>query len=153
MTHRFTFKRILNAIIFIAVYAHIHWANGQNSVENKPSAVCTPALELRSAHLYGQWRVEFEDGLHTTLRLHKNANHADSLAGYIQRGGADLYVAGDIDDGEFSLEETQDGTAISALWTGEVVPGSCGKEIRGTWRNTTTDAEQKFVLRKVPGWD
>ncbi len=44
---------------------------------------------------------------------------------------------------------TQDGLSISAVWAGELQPGSCGREFRGTWRNSGDDRTQPFVLRKT----
>ena len=51
----------------------------------------------------------------------------------MQRGGTTAQVSGDVDDGDLTLEESISGTNISATWTGRVVDGSCGKEIRGSW--------------------
>ena len=38
--------------------------------------------------------------------------------------------------------------AISAVWSGEMQPGSCGKEFKGTWRNAADDSTHPFVLNK-----
>jgi hypothetical protein len=32
------------------------------------------------------------------------------------------------------------------------VPGSCGREIRGTWREGGQEQGRDFVLRRVMGW-
>jgi len=61
-------------------------------------------------------------------------------------------VAGDVDQGEFTLEESADGRSISALWTGAVVADACGKEISGVWTAAADKKERSFVLRKLPGW-
>jgi hypothetical protein len=50
------------------------------------------------------------------------------------------------------LEESTDGRAISATWSGSFADQACGKEIRGTWTDTATRIERAFVLRKQPGW-
>ncbi len=69
-----------------------------------------------------------------------------------------LLVSGDVDAGELTLEESINGTNISATWIGQVVAGSCGKEIRGTWNNAPPSpsapsaAPTPFVLRKQVGW-
>lgn len=73
-----------------------------------------------------------------------------------------LHLAGDVDEGEFTLEESDNGQTISATWSGTVIDNSCGKEIRGTWikslSTTATNAalgqasNHRFVLRKLPGW-
>ena len=61
-------------------------------------------------------------------------------------------LSGDVDAGELTLEESINGTNISATWTGQVVDGSCGKEIHGTWNNATPPTTLPFVLRKQAGW-
>ena len=84
------------------------------------------------------------------MLLEKNASYADSFSGAINRGGAIARVAGDVDDGEFTMEESSDGKRISATWIGDVVEGSCGKEIRGTWKTDGAGWPLDFVLRKLP---
>ena len=77
---------------------------------------------------------------------------AHSVRGPVQRGGASAQLSGDVDAGELTLEESVNGTNISATWTGQVVDGSCGKEIHGTWNNATPPTTLPFVLRKQAGW-
>lgn len=77
---------------------------------------------------------------------------AHSVRGTVQRGGASAQLSGDVDAGELTLEESVNGTNISATWTGQVVDGSCGKEIHGTWNNATPPTTLPFVLRKQAGW-
>jgi hypothetical protein len=95
------------------------------------------------------WRAEFE-GLAqgATLLLEKHPELADSVRGRINRDGERAEVAGDVDDGEFTLEESVNGVNISATWMGDVVAGSCGREIRGTWQSERDRQEHGFVLRK-----
>lgn len=112
--------------------------------------LCLHASEVRQAEMLGRWRAEFEDAkLSGTLVLEKHATYADSLSGTIDRGAVQRPVSGEVEDGEFTLEESADGVHISGIWLGEVVEGSCGREIRGTW---SVDGEGKdaraFVLRK-----
>jgi hypothetical protein len=61
-------------------------------------------------------------------------------------------LAGDVQAGDFQLEESDDGVRISATWSGHVVDASCGKEIKGLWTNALTDQTQPFVLRRTGGW-
>lgn len=112
--------------------------------------LCPHASEIRQEHMVGTWRAEFEGGGTVgTLVLQKHATYAESVSGYIDRGGQRRQVAGDVEDGEFTLEDSIDGVHISGTWLGDVVEGSCGREIRGTW---SVDGEGKdartFVLRK-----
>ena len=75
------------------------------------------------------------------------------MRGTVQRGGTTAQVSGDVDDGDLTLEESINGTNISATWTGRVVDGSCGKEIRGTWTQSTSPTHPSpFVLRKQASW-
>ncbi|AOW14887.1 hypothetical protein LPB72_12420 [Hydrogenophaga crassostreae] len=67
-------------------------------------------------------------------------------------------MAGDVTGQGFHLEESADGVNIDAVWSGEVDPAGCGREIRG-WRSvvegrTTVEplSEHPFVLKKTSGW-
>jgi hypothetical protein len=110
---------------------------------------CPHASEVRQAHLLGLWLAELE-GVHAgTLLLEKHPEYTESVRGTINRNGDRRLVAGDVDDGEFTLEESADGHRIAATWLGEVIEGSCGKEIRGTWGvEGGATAARSFVLRK-----
>ncbi len=111
------------------------------------------AAEIGPRHLYGLWHAEFE-GLPqgATLLFEKHPELTDSVSGAINRDGVKALIAGDVDQGELTLEESLDGQRISATWLGTVVEKSCGREIRGTWNNAATAASYPFVLRKLPGW-
>jgi hypothetical protein len=140
------------AILLIAYSGHLTLAYAQNSAQNSPPA-CPVATEVTALHLYGAWQVHW-DGMDepAALTLGRNPDHKDSLRGSIRRGALETLVAGDVDEGEFTLEESTDGRSISATWTGKVVDGSCGKEIQGLWARAADKAERHFVLRKLPGW-
>ncbi len=110
---------------------------------------CPHASEVGQAQMLGLWRAELEGLGHAgTLLLEKHAVYAGSLSGTINRNGDRRPVAGDIEDGELTLEESADGKRISATWLGEVVEGSCGREIRGTWTIDGEATGRAFVLRK-----
>lgn len=111
---------------------------------------CPHASETRQAHLLGLWRAEFEGAGHVgTLLLERHPEYTESVRGTINRDGDRRLLAGDVLDGEFTLEESADGKRIAATWLGEVVEGSCGREIRGTWSaETAPDDRRAFVLRK-----
>jgi hypothetical protein len=110
---------------------------------------CPKAHEVAQIHLLGLWRAEF-DGLAqgATLLLENHPELADSVRGRINRDGERAEVAGDVDEGEFTLEESVNGVNISATWMGDVVEGSCGREIRGTWQAERDRRAHSFVLRK-----
>ena len=148
---------LLVAIFFIATCSLSTRTAAQNDPKPGVSSVCPAAAELGPLQLYGLWRAEFDGGLAgATLRLEKHPELAGSVVGRVRREGpgaaAPALVAGDVDQGEFNLDESADGHGIAATWTGQVVNGSCGKEIRGTWHNATDHTTRGFVLRKQPGW-
>ncbi len=118
--------------------------------------------------LYGRWAVRYTqppDGLPTTatLVLQRHAEFSESLAGTvsrtINRNGTDpaltqAALAGDIDGGLLLLDESADKVRITATWNGEVVPGSCGTEFAGLWKDMTAEADNApsvaFTLKKLP---
>jgi hypothetical protein len=113
-------------------------------------ASCPHASEVTQAHLLGMWRADFDGLGHVgTLLLEKHELYAESFSGSINRHGERRPLAGDIEDGEFTMEESADGQRIAATWLGEVVEGSCGTEIRGTWTTEGDQDERSFVLRKL----
>lgn len=112
-------------------------------------ADCPAPAAVGQRHMLGFWRAEL-DGRHGgTLLLEPHAEYRESLRGAIDRDGGRALVVGDIEDGDFTLEESADGKRISATWLGEVVAGSCGREIRGTWQGEGDKAPAvPFVLKK-----
>ena len=151
------------ATFFIAACAICTGANGQNLVN--PPASCPAISTLGNAHLYGQWQAQIdgEPGL-ASVQFLKDPDQDDSLVGSINRAlPADpkapkaatpkpALLAGDVQDGEFNLEESDDGVRISATWSGQLVAASCGKEIKGIWTNALNDQTHPFVLRRQGGW-
>jgi hypothetical protein len=148
----------LFAICFIAACATSPWAHGQNAPQNTaPSPSCPAPAELKIASLYGTWVLEISsaDGAQILLRgrveLEKNPEYAGSVSGWLYLQDRKIFVAGDLSEGEVSLEESDDGTRISAVWEGEVAEGSCGKAITGTRR--AGEVMTTFVLRRSNGWN
>jgi hypothetical protein len=110
---------------------------------------CPHASEVGQAQMLGLWRAELDGGGHAgTLLLEKHALYAESFSGTINRNGERRPVSGELEDGEFTLEESSDGVRIAATWLGELVEGSCGREIRGTWTLDGQPSGRAFVLRK-----
>ncbi len=136
------------------------WAKAQNNAQSAAppplpvaAADCPKPADVNHLHLYGAWRAEWSDAqAPTELRLGRHPEMAQSVRGTMARGAVQVQVVGDVDDGDFTLEESDNGRSISATWTGRVVEGSCGKEIKGTWNNAKNTQELHFVLRKQPGW-
>jgi hypothetical protein len=116
-----------------------------------PSATCPPPEKLNARDMLGLWRAEFQGQWSgATLLFEPHPTYAGSFRGTINRDGERAQLAGDMEEGELTLEESNDGQRISATWLGDVVDGSCGKEIRGTWQATGAPEGRGFVLRKQP---
>lgn len=116
-----------------------------------PPVACPGASETGQRQMLGLWHATFQGMPQgATLLLERHPELADSVRGAINRDGERAQVAGDVDDGEFTLEESVDGLRIDATWTGTVIDGSCGREIRGDWQRTTERIPHAFVLRKLP---
>ncbi len=114
-------------------------------------------LPANAALLYGYWTVEFISADQTPnpqrarLQLEKNTEYPDSLSGWLYWQGQKIFVAGDWQDDELSLEESIDGTSISAVWDGKADVNGCGKIITGTRR--LGEATNHFVMRfSAPAW-
>ena len=116
---------------------------------------CINATDASHLTLLGHWRAQFSAAgalqpLPTTaeLELWPHPELSASVRGRVLRSGSEVLVAGDVDQGDFTLEESINGTNISATWIGQIVQGSCGKEIRGTWSQEQPPLSLPFVLRK-----
>lgn len=111
---------------------------------------CASAAKVPPAALVGLWRAEFDGGARgATLLLEPHKEYTQSLSGEINRDGVRARVVADLEDGQFTMEESEDGRRISATWLGDVVDGSCGREIRGR-REGGWDGKLPFVLKKLP---
>jgi hypothetical protein len=141
--------RFAPALLLAASQAFFVASYAQPVVHSQASA-CPKTAEITHRELLGLWRAEFE-GLAqgATLLLEPHAQFAESVRGAINRDGERALLAGDIEDGEFTLEESANGVNISATWLGDIVEGSCGKEIRGTWQAEGDRRARAFVLRKL----
>ena len=111
-------------------------------------APCPQAWEVTRNDLLGAWRAELAGQWdYATLTLDKHPEY-DGFRGAVQRGAEQRTVAGDVEDGDLTLEESADGVHIAATWLGEVVEGSCGKEVRGTWKTEGAAEGKPFILRR-----
>lgn len=116
-----------------------------------PCLTRTDVLPVQA--LYGRWEVTFEvsDGHNVaSVVLHKHPDYEGGVRGTITRADLVAQLAGDIDDdGLLTLDESQDGVAISATWSGNLQASSCGREFKGIWRNARDDSTLDFVLHKT----
>ncbi len=157
------------AILLIAACARINWAATQNVEKNQPKAVCPAATTVKAPQLYGIWQVTFTNppaGLPKTavMMLEKHEEFADSLAGIVSRDGvtagghsAKAALAGDVEDGFVILDESSNNISISGTWNGQLVEASCGREVKGVWKDTSASAppdapDVPFSMVKRAGW-
>jgi hypothetical protein len=146
---------MVKGIAAVGIALALAVAGAQAQTVSKPAAAasaaaeCPNARDLESRQLIGLWRVEFE-GLArgATLLLEPHRQYAQSLSGEVNRDGERSKVAADLDEGDFTLEESADGVHIAATWLGDVVEGSCGNEIRGSWGPASGTA-RGFVMRRA----
>jgi hypothetical protein len=161
------------AIFIIAICTHINWAIAQNDTQKQPVLNCLSANRIKAPQLYGVWQVSFTNppaGLPTTavMLLEKHGEFADSLSGIITRDlppaaantpghAAKAALAGDVEDGFVILDESSNSVSISGAWNGQLVEASCGREVKGVWKDTSASAlpdppEVPFSMVKRPGW-
>ena len=155
--------RVRFATFFVAGCACLSSTNGQNRTESaEPShlAASAPtappgcpatAADTTHRHLIGEWTAQLASGAGAealTLTLVQHPELAHSVRGHLQRGALRVLLSGDVEDGDLTLEESENGTNISATWIGRVVDGRCGQEIRGTWTHPSSSRTLSFVLRK-----
>lgn len=129
---------------------------------------------MLAPQLYGQWLAVFDKpprGLpaQALVQLERHAEFSDSLAGMVQRdlsaapGGrvaghaTRAQLAGDIEAGTLLLDESSNGINLTASWDGRIVEGSCGRSIRGVWKDLSNAAQPDapdvpFVLTLQRGW-
>ncbi len=144
--------QLLIAMFLIAVCAGCTGVSATNGLKNDTSAECPrDSAELPVQALYGSWQVRFnQTEEEAEVALHRNPDYAGSVRGTITRGAQVAQLAGDItDEGALVLDESEDGRAISAVWSGELDPTSCGKQFKGTWRNAINDSTRSFSLRRL----
>ena len=139
-----------------------------------PAAPCPAAKQVLAPQLYGQWLAVFDKpprGLpvQALVLLEKHAEFSDSLAGMVQRdlrsapGGrvaghaSRAQLAGDIEAGTLLLDESSNGINLTASWDGQIVEGSCGRTVKGVWKDLSNEAlpdapDVPFVLTRQTGW-
>lgn len=132
-----------------------------NAAQPTSSVECPDVTQLRAAQLYGSWEVELvQAGQRGQLTLTRHPEFSESLRGEFRYGGQRSLASGDVEAGEFNLDESRDGKTLFAFWSGKLVPAACGAEIRGQWQPLAREgqpapAESDFILRRgrnAGGW-
>lgn len=137
---------IRNPLNWFAVICIAGMTACANPVPHVTAAGCTDQ-EIHAESLVGSWRVSFAgqpDSWTLVLRLHPE--HKGSLRGALMHNPQHYAVAADIEDGDFTMEESHDGQRIAATWLGKVEASTCGQHITGT-RHEGTGVEQRFEMR------
>lgn len=137
------------------------------AVAQAPAGCSVPGY-LPPARLSGEWTATFWDEGGSaerprdsgTLRLERHPDYGGSVRGELLRGtGGQMrrsIVSGDVTEGEFHFDESEDGVDMAAVWSG--VAKDCGGRITisGTRRPTqgpdAPDPVLSFRLEKAAGW-
>lgn len=109
---------------------------------------CPASEDMSRADLIGTWQAQIDGHPATVVHIGPHPESSGSVRGHLERAGRRIEIAGDVGDGELTLEESENGSTISAAWLGDVVEGSCAREIRGAWKAEGAAAERGFVLKK-----
>ena len=134
------------ASILIAAYSSFTASNAQTATDSKAS--CAPGTEMTDKQLQGEWIGSISgQALEVRIFLGPHPEWAGTVKGSIQRPGSSHPMVGDVDHGTVTLEESADGTHITGTWFGDVVPGSCAREIRGNFQAGEEAQALSFVLR------
>lgn len=131
-------------------------------------AGCTVREHVPPAELGGEWQVQLREpgsppervrdqGL---LDLERHPEFTDGVRGTLLLGTGGRMrrsqVSGDVTEGEFHLDESDDGRTISAVWSGQALQCAGVLVITGTRRPAegvgAPDPELAFRLTRVPGW-
>lgn len=131
-----------------------------------PAPAACQGVQLEPAQLYGQWSLLLwpVDGTRTnpvatgTAHFERHPEFPGSVRGRLSASTSpgQTLLSGDATDGEFQLDESEDGVAISAVWNAFVNPVDCGRRLQGTRRpaegRPASEVPLNFELSKVPGW-
>lgn len=136
----------------------------QSPVSAAESIDCPGTGEIAPSRLQGLWEFRLWplDGheehplAQGVMLLRQHPEYADSVRGELRLAGpsgeARAQVAGDVSDGLFQMDESDDGQRISAVWEGQ--PAPCGDSIRGQRRQTeradTAPTITEFLLIQRP---
>ena len=112
-------------------------------------SACPTAQDLTPEMLYGQWTVQIAGEMPWALTLGPHPEHAGSLRGELTQGQQRHAVVADLDDGDFTLEETHDGQRIAATWQGSLPAAGCGRQIQGQ-RTLAGQNSRSFLITRTP---
>lgn len=154
------------ALACAAVFAWTATGLAQAQTDATTAPAACQSAHLQPAQLYGQWSLRLwpEGGTQATpvatgtAHFERHPEYPGSVRGRLtlSTGSGQAMLSGDATDGEFQLDESEDGVAISAVWHAVVNPADCGRRLQGTRRpaegRPASEVLLNFELSKVPGW-
>ncbi|WP_155820434.1 hypothetical protein [Limnohabitans sp. Rim47] len=152
LTHRAVAQPSLGLAMYVARYVALCLALslGLSACQQLPTRnACPTGQDLTPEMLNGQWTAQIAGEAPWTLTLGPHPEHAGSLRGELTQGQQRHAVVADLDDGEFTLEETHDGQRIAATWLGSVTASSCGRQIQGQ-RALMGQSSRDFLISRTP---
>lgn len=114
-----------------------------------PRSDCPSAPDMRAEMLHGQWTAQVAGEAPWALTLGPHPEHAGSLRGSLTQGARRHAVVADLDEGEFTLEESHDGQRIAATWLGSLPDAGCGRQIQGQ-RVLPDQSSRPFQITRTP---
>ena len=121
------------------------------------SAACNEAAPMPVEQLLGLWQLTLwpEAGSadqpvsQGAVLFEPHPEYPGSVRGRLKRSGPgnDLQalLSGDVVNGEFNLDESDDGVRMTAVWVG--TPQDCGRRLQGVRDAVQTDGAADTVLR------
>ncbi len=112
-------------------------------------SACPSGTDLSADMLHGEWIAQVANEAPWSLSLGPHPEHQGSLRGTLTLGNQQHAVVADLDDGEFTLEESQDGQRIAATWLGSLPAKACGRQIVGQ-RKQADQPHRPFLIFRKP---
>ncbi|KGG89248.1 MULTISPECIES: hypothetical protein [Comamonas] len=138
----------LRTLIFIAASALS--INACAQFDSKPASTCARDWQMSDKQLQGEWVGSVAGSEGTALMvLGPHPEWQGNVKGSVSRLGSNHPMVGDVNEGTVTLEESADGSRITGTWLGEVVEGSCGTEIHGSYQEGENVPPRAFIMRKA----
>ena len=136
----------------LAVVLQVTLACGLSACSGPPArSACPMPAEVTADMLVGTWTALVQgQQAPWTLVLAPHPEHLGSLRGELRLGPQHFPVVADLDEGEFTMEESHDGQRIAATWLGQITRPTCTLHIRGE-RILRDPPRQAFELKRAPG--
>ena len=120
---------------------------GLTACATAPSVPACANEDITAEQLVGSWRIELAGATAPwTLLLRPHPEHEGSLRGTLMQNPQHFAVVADIEEGEFTMEESHDGQRIAATWLGQVQAGSCGQIMTGERQEGATGPRMRFRM-------